>query len=200
MIGEYGSYEPGHGLVVLPDGSGVTAMLSPSGNGIWDNCTLSGEVVVAAESIRDEFETWNFEANLTYDRRFNGMSMKASTSRFGAAMWRGTVAFVASVGILVRTAWFNEFFADDGNPVVPFAILRRRNADSARRRSTVAGMVEAGDDSGWRGVGRDHHSLRNDTQRRWPLCASHRNGFDRHHDRRPRRHDQNSSRGVELAR
>ena len=51
------------------------------------------------------------------------MSMKASTSRFGAAMWLGTVAFVASVGILVRTAWFNEFFADDGNPVVPFAIL-----------------------------------------------------------------------------
>ena len=88
MIGEYGSYESWHGLVVLPDGSGVTAMLSPSGNGIWDNCTLSGEVVVAAESIRDEFETWNFEANLTYRPKIQ----RHEHEGLNESIWRGNVA------------------------------------------------------------------------------------------------------------
>ena len=53
------------------------------------------------------------------------MSSGASlaTSRSAAVIWLGVVAFAAAGVISFRTASMNDFASDDGNPVVPFAIL-----------------------------------------------------------------------------
>lgn len=53
------------------------------------------------------------------------MSSRANlaTSRSAAVIWLGVVAFAAAVVISFRTASMNDFATDDGNPVVPFAIL-----------------------------------------------------------------------------
>lgn len=45
------------------------------------------------------------------------------TSRSAAVTWLGVVAITAAVVISYRTASMNDFASDDGDPVVPFAIL-----------------------------------------------------------------------------
>lgn len=46
-----------------------------------------------------------------------------ATSLSAAVIWLGVVASAAAVVISFRTASMNDFASDDGNPIVPFAIL-----------------------------------------------------------------------------
>ena len=50
-------------------------------------------------------------------------SKSLTTSRAAALTWLGVVAFVGLVETILRTASMNDFAPDDGDPVVPFAIL-----------------------------------------------------------------------------
>ena len=48
---------------------------------------------------------------------------RRSTSWVAAVAWLGAVALAAGVVIWLRTARMNDYMSDDGNPVIPFAIL-----------------------------------------------------------------------------